>query len=180
MAKLSDVTNSATALIGNMTFTSGAVVTGATATAITTTISILYSVNGVLYTKAAMTNQALTVTHTDNGKVLLGGYVIPDPANLPKVNGVQPTTCTVYFTLGLNASGTLCVVQGSYDGQKLTGQMGAHAVGDGNIPDVPAGYTAFAVTKVVTATGASFTLGTTAFTGVATHFNVSVLPVGKL
>ncbi len=123
-----------------------------------TTNAIEYSVNGVIYNKAALNDQAITVTHNWQRQAVAAGYV-------------QPAGTTAYYTLGLNAAGTVCVVQGSYAGQKLSqdptvgiGQSvaGATWVGDGSIPDVPDGYTCFGILKVVTAGAATFTAGTTA------------------
>ncbi len=52
-------------------------------------------------------------------------------------------------------------------------------VGDGDIPDEPAGYTAIGAIKVVTAAETTFTPGTTLLDAAgitATYFDVAVLP----
>ncbi len=172
MSRLSDVTNGAIRqILGNRVLNRAALaIDGTAAQHVQTTNAIEYSVDGVIYNKAALNDQSIAVTHGWNG-VAGSGYV-------------QPANTTVFYTLGLNAAGTLCSVQGSYSGQKLSsdptvgvGQAvaGATWVGDGSIPDVPSGYTAFGIVKVTTA-GSTFTPGTTALTGLGTFYDVTTLP----
>ena len=182
MPKLSDLTNAATkTMLGNASLTKGVLAVGTAPAGFNTTATILYTVNGVMYNKTAMTSQSFAVTHTLDGTYTGGGYIQPDPATLALIAGAAQTTCTVYYTLALKADGTVAVSQGSYAGQNMAqGQVGVSAVGDGTIPNAPAGYTPFGIIKVVTATGASFTPGTTALTGLATYFDIAVMPEGKL
>lgn len=173
MARLSDIANETVRkLLGNRNLNLVTLaINAASAATIKSTGAINYLVNGVLKTKAALSAQSIAITH---------GYVY-----------VQPANKTVYYTLGLNAAGTVCVVQGSYAGQTLSpdpavgvgvSKMGATWVGDGSIPDVPDGYTPFGVLEV--ATGATtFTPGTTALDAAnvtVTYHEIAVLPDGTL
>lgn len=174
MARLSDITNAAIKkLLGyrNLDLATLAMNAAGAAT-VKTTGALNYLVNGVLKTKAALAAQSIAITHG--------------------LSYIQPAETTVFYTLGLNAAGTVCVVQGSYAGQKLStdptkgvgvSQMGATWVGDGSIPDVPEGYTAIAVLKVTTAAATTFTAGTTLLdaAGVTVGYHeVAVLPDGTL
>ena len=169
MSRLSDVANLAIrTLLGNRVLNRAVLaIDGTAAQHVQTTNAIEYSVDGVIYNKAALNDQSIAVTHRWNGEAG-SGYV-------------QPANTTVYYTLGLNSAGTLCCVQGSYSGQKLSqdptvgvGQSvaGATWVGDGSIPDVPSGYTAFGVVKVASG-GATFTAGTTALTTIGSFFDLA-------
>lgn len=180
MSRLSDVSNAAIRkLIGTYNSIKGilAINAGSAATIKTTSAALVYVINGVFYTAAAWAAQAITVT---NGPVNGLGYV-------------QPAGTTVYYTLGLNAAGTICVVQGTYAGQSLNqlnptlgvggGYAGAQRVGDGSMPLVPADYCPIGIIKVVTDSSHTFTAGTTALdaTGVtASYFDVAVMPEGNL
>ena len=101
----------------------------------------------------------------------------------------QPAGTTVYYVIGVNASGSWKVVQGTFDpvaAQSTTadpmqvsaygGMLTPYAIGKSVIPDVPDGFTPVVVMKVVTSASA-FVPATTALTGLATFKNVSVLPV---
>lgn len=181
MAKLSDVTNAAIlALLSNVSTVKPvlAINLGGAAT-VKTTNAISYTVNGVQYSKAALSAQAITATHDAYGNAAVG-YV-------------QPAGTTVYYTLSVNAAGTISVAQGTYAGQKAgtdpavgvgpAYNQGTSFIGNGAVPDVPAGYTAFGVIKVVTAGAATFTAGTTALDAAnvtASYFDVMVLPSGNL
>lgn len=178
MSKLSDLTVAALiALIGyaNITPAAAAVnlaINAAGAATVKTNSALQYLNNGVIKYKAALAAQSIAPT---------AGQAY-----------VQPVSTTVYYTLGLDAAGAVVVVQGSYDGQKLSldpskglgnSQAGSSWEGDGSIPDVPAGVTPFGVIKVVTNGVATFTPGTTALdaAGVtASYFDVAVLPNGTL
>ena len=176
MSRLSDVSSAAIrGLLGNRVINRAVLIMDATANAaVSTTNAIEYSVDGVIYNKAALNDQSIAVTHNWQG-VANTGYV-------------QPVLTTAYYTLGLNSAGTVCCVQGSYAGQKMSsdptvglGQsvMGATWVGDGSIPNIPAGYTAFGVIKVALDGAATFTAGTTELDAVnvtATLYDIGVLP----
>lgn len=182
MSKLSDLANAALAsLLGNVNnsdIATFAINIGGAAT-IKTTGAFKYTVNGVKCAKAALAAQSIAVTHDAYGAASTG-YV-------------QPAGKTVYLTLGLNAAGGVAVVQGSYAGQKpgfdpavgvgAAYNQGTSFIGNGAVPDVPAGYTAVAVIKVVTAGVATFTPGTTALDAAnvtVSYFDVAVLPAGLL
>ena len=165
MSKISDLDSFVLrALLGNRALASGAFVVGAAAAAVSSTVTIPYIINGVFYSKAAVTSQVLTGVTTTGPLVGGGTYV-------------QPAATTVYYVLALNAAGTLVVTQGSYSGQPL-GQPAVY--GDGSPPDVQdLTLCPVCVIKVVTA-GSTFTLGTTALTGISTFFNIASLPSGLL
>lgn len=187
MSRLSDIANAA---VKNMlgTFNSVkailAINAGSAATIKTTSAAIIACINGVFYSITSLTAQSIAIA-SGNGPGGGGGYV-------------QPFSTTVYYTFGVNAAGTFIAVQGTYAGmgvatvmitaatpiiQQIPGQMGASAVGDGSIPDVPAGYCAFGVMKMVTNSSTAFTPGTTALDAAgctATYYDISVLPSGTL
>lgn len=181
MAKLSDLTNSAlVSLLSNFNLVKGvlAINIGGAAT-VKSTNAYTYAVNGVQYTKAALAAQAITATHDAFGNVA-AGYV-------------QPAGVTAYLTLALNAAGTVAVVQGTYAGQKAGSDpavgvgpaynQGTSFIGSGAVPDLPAGYAAIGVMKVVTTGAATFTPGTTVLDAAnvaVTYFDVSLLPAGLL
>lgn len=178
--KLSDVTAAALlGLLGNVSLSKAvlAINIGGAAT-VKTTNALTYTVNGVLYAKAALAAQSIVVTHDAYGNAF-SGYVVP-------VNK------TVYLTLALNAAGAVSVVQGTFAGQVAQGDPtigvgpaynnGISFVGSGAVPDVPSGYTAIGVIKLVNG-AATFVPGTTALdagTVVASYFDVAVLPAGLL
>ena len=159
-------------VLGNRCHTKAtlAINAGGAATAKTTGATI-YSIGGVLYTKGALSNQSLAVTHRLDGT----------PVTTAEPAYVQPALTTAIYVVALNAAGTIAVVQGSYNGQAVTFKPDLTKImtGDGDIPDEPAGYTAIGAIKVVTAAATTFTPGTTLLDAVgvtATYFDVSVLP----
>lgn len=186
MSKLSDLTGQALRdLIGNMAYSKGGLAIGTAPAGINTTAAISYSVNGVLpAAKAAMTSQSITVTHTDDGRMVGGGITQQAPAV------AVPFPVTVYYTLGLNAAGAVSVSQGTYAGQLLPiGQNGTSYAGDGSVPNAPAGYVPFGVVKVTSIAGAAGVLGTAFIPGTtalnaagitATFFDIAVMPAGLL
>lgn len=168
MSRLQDITAAAVRdLLGNMVLSKAGLAIGTVKSGINTTAALIYSIGGVLFTKAAMTSQALTAYSRD-GKQLGNAYV-------------QPANTTVFYTLAINAAGTtVAAVQGTYPGQVLVDptQNGVSTGGDGLVPNAPAGFTAFGVIKVVTG-NTTFTLGTTLFDAAnvtSTFYDVSVLP----
>ena len=143
---------------------------GAAAT-VKTTGATIYSVNGVLYSKAALAAQAITPTHGPLGDLVtsIAAYV-------------QPANTTVYYVIAVNAAGTVAAVQGSYAGQTLVyaNDISKTTIGSGTVPAEPAGYTAIGVIKVATGAATTFTPGTTALDAAlvtATYFDVAILPV---
>lgn len=179
--RLSSITQHAIAyLLGNQSLAKAvlAINAGGAAT-VKTTNALAYTIGGLLYTKAALAAQAITVTHDARGNAAAGGYV-------------QPANTTVYYTIGLNAAGTVSVTQSSFAGQILntdptvgggpTSNMGTTFVGSGHIANPPAGYTAVGLIKVVTG-AATFTAGTTALDAAnvtATFYDISVIPSNTL
>jgi hypothetical protein len=134
--------------------------------------AIIYAIDGVLHTKAALAAQSIAVTHGFEGKLVAAG-----PAAY-----VQPAGTTVLYVLALNAGGDVAVVQGTYLGQTITypADLTKIVTGNGLIPTEPDGYTAVGVIKVATANAATFTPGTTALDAAdvtATYYNVAVLPI---
>jgi hypothetical protein len=180
MPRLSDITAAAvSALIGNASLVKGPLaINAAGAATVKTTAALSYTVGGLLYTKAALAAQSIVPTHNALLQAQAGGYV-------------QPIGQTVYYTLGADALGNIAVVQGAYDGQKPQGDptvglgplynSGTSSTGNGQVPDTPAGFTAFGLIKVVT-TSATFTPGTTLLdaAGIAvTFYDVCVLPANR-
>ena len=78
---------------------------GATAT-VATTGAIVSQIDGVTRSRAALAAQSIVPTHDLFGNVASGPFV-------------QPIGKTGYLVLGVNAAGTVAVVQGSYEGQNL-------------------------------------------------------------
>lgn len=167
MSRTSDLLQAAVReLIANRCYVKATLAINAgSAATVKNTGAIIYSVDGIMYTKAALSAQSIAVTHNYTGTTG-GAYV-------------QPANTTVIYVLALDASGNVAVVQGTYAGQDLSQRsMGATAKGTGAIPDAPAGYTPVGAIKV--ATGAvTFTAGTTALDAAsvtATYFDLAVLP----
>lgn len=179
MSKLSYLANAAVlALIGFANTTPAAAlvnlaINAGGAATVKTLTALQYINNGVIKYKAALAAQTIAPT-------VGSAYAIPF--------GVNPATglnYTAYFVFGLDSTGAVVVVQGSYKGQPLfVGQMGATAVGTGDIPDLPVGVTPFGILKVANGTAATpFVPGVTALDlplVTATYFDVAVLPGGNL
>jgi len=180
MSKLSAVTNDAIRnLLGNRVLNRAVLAMDDTAKQhVKTTNAIEFTVNGVIYNKAALNDQSIAVTHGWNGSASTG-YV-------------QPAGKTVFYVLSLDSGGNVKVTQGNYAGQTLSsnpavgiGQTvaGATWVGDGSIPDAPAGTTPFGIVKIATAGVATFTAGTTLLDAAdvtATVYDITALPNGTL
>lgn len=82
-------------------FNSGALVTGATASAITSTVTINYAISGRLFAKTAMTNQALVCEP--------GAGIDP---KLPNAFMTVPAGKVSTFAVLLNAAGAVTIAQG--------------------------------------------------------------------
>ena len=141
------------------------------AATIKTTGATTYMLDGVLYSKAALSAQSMAATHGAFG----------DPVAAGPAAYVQPVLTTAYYVIALNAAGTVAVVQGCYLGQPITfaNDLSKSYIGDGAIPLEPIGYTAIGVIKVALAGAATFTPGTTALDAAnvtATYFDVAILP----
>ena len=161
-------------LLGDRCYVYGTLaINAASAATVKTTGAVIFSVDGVMYTKAALSAQSIAITHDQFGR---------DVTTQPSLAAyVQPANSTVYYVLGLNAAGTVATVQGGYSGQSLT-VNGQPFVSDGSMPVLPNGYAPIGVLKV--ATGAvTFTPATTALDAASvttTYFNVSTLPTATL
>jgi hypothetical protein len=148
----------------------GLQIDGAGEATVKTANAVLYSIDGVIYQKAALAAQSIAPTHRYN----------KDPVSVNDPAYVQPADTTVYYVLSVDAAGDLAVSQGDYAGQVVTFSADPSRVynGTGDLPLEPNGYTAFAVIKVVTGDGVTFTPGTTALdaAGVTvSYFDVSCL-----
>ena len=160
--------------MGNMSLAKPVLaINAAGAATVKTTNALVFTVDGIQYTKAALAAQSLAPTHDSRGNP--GVYV-------------QPENTTVYYTLAVNKAGAIAVVQGSFAGQRYGidptvgvgsgANMGTSYIGDGSVPDAPDGYTPFGLIKVVTG-NVKFTPGTTlldAANVTATYFDIGVLP----
>lgn len=141
------------------------------AATVKTTGATTYSVDGVLYSKAALAAQSIAPTHDAFGNLVAAGIAAY----------VQPVNTTVFYVVSVNAAGTVAVSQGSYLGQTqaFPNDLSKIWTGTGAIPVEPAGYTAIGVIKVAPTVAATFTPGTTLLDAAnvnATYFDVDILP----
>lgn len=173
MSALKDITNSIVRkALGNSSIVKGilAINLGGAAT-VKTTNALSYTIDGVLYSKAALAAQAITITHDCFGQPVGGN-------NLSKY--VQPINTTVYYLLCVNAAGTIATVQGSYAGQNLAfPDLQRIVPGTGAIPEEPTGYTAFGLIKVTTNGVATFDPATTALDAAGltvTYYDLEYVP----
>ena len=174
MSRLQDLTGAPVRdLLGNLCLSKAGLAIGTVKSGINTANTINFTIGGVYQTaKTAMTSQALAPGAAGNlfsrdGKQQGNTYV-------------QPANTTVFYTVSLNAAGTVAFSQGTYAGQVLTDptQNGVSTGGDGLVPNAPAGYTPFGVIKVVTG-ATTFTPGATLFDAAnvtTTFYDVAVLP----
>lgn len=142
-----------------------------TAATIKTTGATTYTVDGVMYSKAALAAQSMAPTHDAFGSPVASGIAAY----------VQPTGTVVFYVVSVNAAGTVAVSQGSYAGQSqvFPGDLSKIYTGTGAIPVEPAGYTAIGVIKIAPTVAATFTPGTTALDAAnvnATYYDIDVLP----
>ncbi|CAB4158967.1 hypothetical protein UFOVP707_39 [uncultured Caudovirales phage] len=148
--------------LGSMAFNRGAVVVGATTTAITSTVAINYAIRGAFPApRAAFTNQALVAP---TGETFY----------------VQPASTTVYYTVAVNAAGDVRTFQGSFVGQDLTARGGGVAKGDGRVRDVDLDWAPIALIRIATNGSTTFTPGTTALNAAGltvTITDVCLLPL---
>lgn len=172
--KLSAIAQAAQRLVGNMCHARVAAVIGATTTAVTTTGTGFYTIDGVARAVSALTNQALSALAAADLPTAQANWL--QPSGLGGAFYVQPANTTAYYVIGLNAAGTVKVVQGLYQGQQVQYPGGLTVIGDGTVPDVPDGFIPITVMKIVSG-GSTFTPGTTALTGIATFTDVTVLPL---
>lgn len=133
--------------------------------------AIVYTIDGVTYSKAQLADQDMAVTHDCFAK----------PITAVNLAYEQPISTTVFYVMAINANGDIAIVQGDYAGQVIADEVDLSRVneGTGAIPPEPEGYTAFGLVKVATNSSATFTPGTTsmAASGVTTTvYDVSMLP----
>lgn len=141
------------------------------AATIKTTGATTFTVDGVMYSKAALSAQSIAPTHDAFGNLVAAGVAAY----------VQPVGTTVFYVVSVNAAGTVAVSQGSYTGQVQTfpNDLSKIWTGTGAIPVEPAGYTAIGVIKIAPTVAATFTPGTTALDAAnvnATYYDIDVLP----
>lgn len=174
MAKLNDISSKAVReALGAMCVGAGTkpilAINAASAATVKTTNALTFSVDGVLYSKAALAAQVLTVKDTLQ-KAVTGRSVFY----------VQPANTTVYYVLCIDAAGNVYTVQGTYDGQALLmPDTNMPVTGKGGVPDVDTStYAVIGMIKI--ALGATtFTVGTTALDAAnvtATYFDLVRLP----
>jgi hypothetical protein len=180
MSRLDDITSGPIrkALAATTTSAHAFAATGGATATVQTTGAIVSQIDGVTRSRAALSAQSLVPTHDVFGNANTGVYA-------------QPIGTTAYMVLGVNAAGTVAIVQGTFAGQNLvpsaTGGLGALSnmgtsfVGDGSIPNLPEGYAPAGLLKVVT-TSAAFTPGTTLLnvgTIAFTFFDIGLIPAVK-
>lgn len=187
MAKLSDLTSVAAQLLGNMNLSQkpALAINAASAATIKTTGALVFSVGGVMLTKAALAAQALTALA--GGPT--GGDFVATTSELAKnylqPNGgvgfyVQPVSTTVYYVVCINGALTVRVVQGTYDGQQL--MAGLSAPGKSWVPDIPDTWVPIGMLKMTTNASTTFTPGTTAIDAAGltpVFYDLSVLPAAN-
>jgi hypothetical protein len=159
--------------LGTLVMSRAILAIGTAPTGFNTTNPLVYAIDGVIRQLAAQVSTALTT--------------------LAEPFYVQPANTTAYYTLAVNAAGTVRCIQGDFAGrQRFVG--GIEIRGDGNVPDVPDLSVAstnqdgvqtladqwcpFGVIRVVTG-AATFTPGVTALNAAgvtATFFDVAFLP----
>lgn len=174
MAKISGLGSADARALANMVFTKGVLaINAASAATVKTTNAIVYSVDGVMYSKAALSAQAFSALVAADLSSAFANYT--QPSGLTGFY-VQPASTTAFYVLAMNAAGTVRTVQGTYDNQPLVPNVNT-AVGKSIVPDVPPGFTPFGIIKIVLG-ATTFTPGTTALDAAsvtATYYDVSVL-----
>lgn len=149
-------------LAGNINTTkAGLTINAASAATVKTATALSYTIGGIFYSKAALAAQALL-----------------SPPEKPAY-AVQPVNSTVYYVVSLDAAGTVYTTQGDWLGRLIPQTV---AVGDGNVPEVPANRTPIGYVKVVTNGATTFTPGTTALDAVGltvTFADTMVNPGGQ-
>lgn len=125
-------------------------INAASAATVATSAAIVFTIDGQIYNKAALSAQVLTANATLQQKTTF------QPSFY-----VQPVSTTVYYTLVMNAAGTVSCMQGQFTGQVFSGAsipFGATSIPD---PDDLA-FVPFGGIKVVTNASTTFTPATTA------------------
>lgn len=146
MSNLSTITNKALlAAIGTQCLTRSALAINAGGAATVASAALTYKVDGVVYARAALAAQSIVPTHNIFGEVQAGARALPAGR-------------TQYIVIGVNAAGTVGVVQGTFAGETFPvapnaglgalANMGTSFVGDGSVPDLPEGYCPIGLIKV--------------------------------
>jgi hypothetical protein len=174
MTTLKQLTGPARYVAGNFNATRGVVAIGTNKARINTTAAITPVIDGIMRTKAALTSDALVAC-------VAATHLATAEANWTQPSGnsgfyVQPAGTTVYYVLCINAAGTTCTVQGTYDGQPIANGSG-YSEGSGGVPDIPNSLCPWGMVKVVAA--AAFTPTTTEFDAAnitSTFYDIANLP----
>jgi hypothetical protein len=143
-------------------------INAAAAATIKTTNALLYSVNGVLISAAALAARALTLPPADAKFTPIPFYNVP-------------ASTTSYILLVANAAGTVFAIQSQHQGRDLS-FMNRPDKGDGNVPETPDGYTPIGLIKAVTNGATNWLPGTDALdkAGVTfTFYDLLINPIGK-
>jgi hypothetical protein len=180
MSRLDDIFNGPVREALGATTTSAHVLAatgGATAT-VATTGAIVSQIDGITRSRAALSAQSIAPTHDIFGNSNSAVYAVP-------------VGQTIYTVLGVNAAGSIAVVQGTFAGQNLVPsatagvgaltQAGTSFVGDGSIPSLPDNFAPLGMIKTVT-TSATFTPGTTLLNAAGithTFFDIGLIPSVK-
>jgi hypothetical protein len=125
-------------------------INGAAAATVATGAAVVFTIDGRIFNRAALSAQALTVNAALQQKTTFQSSFY-----------VQPVSTTVYYTLVLNAAGTVSTIQGTFNNQTFQGA--SIPIGRGDIPDPDdLLFVPFGGIKVVTNGATTFTPGTTA------------------
>ena len=174
MPSLNDLGTLGLRQFGTQCFNTGLVANGTNAGTIRiVTNTVPFAIDGIFAAKAPTDNIAIaapTSAQLPNGFAnwLLYSISATDVAR------------TFYMVHAFAPNGDVVTFQGSFVGQDLTFRGQMLAKGDGLIPDIPAGFAPFAITKVENPASLAFVPGTTALTTASsrtvTFRNVSTLP----
>jgi hypothetical protein len=176
MTTLKQATGPNRYLIGNRNDTRGIVAIGTNKARINTTAAITPVINGLMYTKAAMTSDALVACKAATHLATAEANWL-QPSGLDGAFYTQPANTTVYYVLCINAGGTTCTVQGTYDGQAISNGSG-YSEGSGGVPDIPNSLAPWGMVKVVTG-ATTFVPATTEFDAASvtsTFYDIANLP----
>jgi len=162
MTTLKQLSGPARYIAGNRNVTRGIVAIGTNKARINTTAAITPVIDGLMRTKAALTSDALVAC-------VAATHLAAAEANWQQPSGTvgfytQPASTTVYYVLCINAGGTTCTVQGTYDGQAIANGSG-YSEGSGGVPDIPNSLAPWGMVKVVT--------GATTFVPTTTEFDAA-------
>lgn len=181
-----------TMCLASMTFAEG------TTSTISTTSTNAYIIEGLFYSRTALSNQATPTTDLATGNAFIA---MPIPLSTSGLPISVPNPCAGYacaFTLGFNAAGTLLAIQGPIVGIDANGYFISAAPSlspalgpPGPNPGTTAGIMAnndfcpcgYIVMKSGSAAAATFTFSTTAWstTGYTTSLgNIASLPARSL